>query len=198
MRSGNYITIKNLTYNGMNTQQPMEDRLWDYIDGLSSPTERSAIEILIASNREWQEKYAQLLHTHQLLNSSELEAPSMRFTKNVMEEISRYHVAPATKSYINKNIIRGIGAFFLTMIAGLFVYVLAQFKWSGGSSSGGSTSDPSMHLPSVDNLGLEKIDYSKAFNSTWVIAFMLIVVVMGWMLLDMYLQQKKNQSAKQS
>ena len=75
----------------------------------------------------------ELLHTHQLLNSSELEAPSMRFTKNVMEEISRYHVAPATKSYINKNIIRGIGAFFLTMIAGLFVYVLAQFKWSGGS-----------------------------------------------------------------
>ena len=177
----------------MNTQQPMEDRLWDYIDGLSSPTERSAIEILIASNREWQEKYAQLLHTHQLLNTSELEAPSMRFTKNVMEEISRYHVAPATKSYINKNIIRGIGAFFLTMIAGLFVYVLAQFKWSGGSSSG-SPSEPSVHLPSVDNLGLEKIDYSKAFNSTWVIAFMLIVVVMGWMLLDMYLQQKKNRT----
>jgi hypothetical protein len=171
----------------------MEDRLWDYIDGLSSPTERSVIDELIASNREWQEKYAQLLHTHQLLNSSELEAPSMRFTKNVMEEISRYHVAPATKSYINKNIIRGIGAFFLTMIAGLFVYVLAQFKWSGGSNSG-SASEPSMHLPSVDNLGLEKIDYSKAFNSTWIIAFMLIVVVMGWMLLDMYLQQKKNRT----
>lgn len=174
----------------MNTQQPMEDRLWDYIDGLSSPTERSAIETLIAENREWQQKYAELLHTHQLLNSSELEAPSMRFTKNVMEEISRYHVAPATKSYINKNIIRGIGAFFLTMITGLFVYVLAQFKWSGGGSS---TSGPSMRLPSVDNLGLEKINYSKAFNSTWVIAFMLIVVVMGWMLLDMYLQQKKQQ-----
>ena len=180
----------------MNTQQPMEDRLWDYIDGLSSPTERSAIETLIAENREWQEKYHQLLHTHQLLNNSELEAPSMRFTKNVMEEIGRYHVAPATKSYINKNIIRGIGAFFLTMLAGLFVYVLAQFKWSGGSSS--STSGPSLRLPSVDNLGLEKINYAKTFNSTWVIAFMLIVVVMGWMLLDMYLQQKKNQSAKQS
>ena len=186
------VTIKNLNYNGMNTQQPMEDRLWDYIDGLSSPTERSAIGILIAENREWQEKYHQLLHTHQLLSSSELEAPSMRFTKNVMEEISRYHVAPATKSYINKNIIHGIGAFFLTMIAGLFVYVLAQFKWSGSSSN--STSVPSMNLPSVDNLGLEKINYSKAFNSTWVIAFMLIVIVMGWMLLDMYLQQKKQQA----
>ncbi|HEY4290652.1 MAG TPA: hypothetical protein VGN00_26315 [Puia sp.] len=176
----------------MNTQQPMEDRLWDYIDGLSSPAERSVIDGLIASNREWQQKYAELLHTHQLLNSSELEAPSMRFTKNVMEEISRYHVAPATKSYINKNIIRGIGAFFLTMIAGLFVYVLSQFKWSGNSSSG-SASAPSLRLPSVDNLGLEKINYSKAFNSTWVIAFMLIVVVMGWMLLDMYLQQKRKQ-----
>jgi len=174
----------------MNTQQPMEDRLWDYIDGFCSPTERTAIETLIAENREWQQKYAELLHTHQLLNSSELEAPSMRFTKNVMEEISRHHVAPATRSYINKNIIRGIGAFFLTMIAGLFVYVLSQFKWSGGSGS--SSSVPSVRLPSVDNLGLEKINYAKAFNSTWVIAFMLIVIVMGWMLLDMYLQQKKN------
>jgi len=53
---------------------------------------------------------------------------------------------------------------------------------------------PSVRLPSVDNLGLEKINYSKAFNSTWVIAFMLIVIVMGWMLLDMYLQQKKNRT----
>src|ERR1700754_977462 len=150
MSYGNYIMIKNLTYSGMNTQQPMEDRLWDYIDGLSSPTGGSAIEILIASNREWQEKYAEVLHTQQLLNSSELEAPSMRFTRNVWEEIGSYHVAPATKSDINKNIIRGIGAFFLTMIAGLFVYVLSQFKWSGGRS--GSSSVPSMNLPSVDNL----------------------------------------------
>jgi len=177
----------------MNTQQPMEDRLWNYIDGGCSPAEKSAIESLIASNREWQEKYRELLNVHQLLNDSELEAPSMRFTKNVMEEISRYHIAPATKSYLNKNVIRGIGAFFLTMIAGLLTFVLSQFKWSSGTH----TSTSPIKLPSVDNLGLDKlnkIDYSKTFNSAWVIGFMLVLVVMGWVLLDMYIQQKKSQT----
>ena len=180
----------------MNTQQPMELRLWDYIDGISSPAEKSAIDGLIASNREWQDKYSELLNIHQLLKSSELEVPSMRFTKNVMEEISRYHVAPATKTYINKNIIRGIGAFFLTMITGLVVYCLGQVKWSGDSNS--TSFKPFIQLPSVDKLGLDKFSFAKAFNSTLVIGLMVIAAVMGWMLLDMYLQQKRSQSAKQS
>lgn len=178
----------------MNTQQPIEDRLWDYIDGISSPAEKSAIEELLASNREWQAKYSELLNIHQLLNRSELEAPSMRFTKNVMEEISRYQVAPATKSYINKNIIRSIGAFFLTMIAGLLAYCLGQFKWSGSNS----TSSPSIKLPSIGNLGLDKLNFAKTFNSAWFIGFMMIAMVMGWILLDMYLTQKKSQSRTQS
>ena len=168
----------------------MEDRLWNYIDGGCSPAEKSAIETLIASNREWQEKYRELLNIHQLLNASELEAPSMRFTKNVMEEISRYHIAPATRSYINKNVIRGIGAFFLTMIVGMLAFVFSQFKWSSGSQS-----SKSIKLPSANDLGLDqlnRIDYSKTFNSTWVIGFMLILIVMSWMLLDMYLQQKRR------
>ena len=181
----------NFHYTNMNTQQPMEDRLWNYIDGGCSPAEKSAIESLIASNREWQEKYRELLNLHQLLNESALEAPSMRFTKNVMEDISRYQIAPATRSYINKNVIRGIGTFFLTMIAGLLVFVISQFKWA----SGNPTSTSPIKLPSVNDLGLDqlnRIDYSKAANSSWVIGFMLILIVMGWIVLDMYIQQKKR------
>ena len=186
--------IKNLTYNRMNTQHPMEERLWDYIDGLSSLTERSAIETLIASNREWQEKYRELLNMHQLLNDSELEAPSMRFTKNVMEEISRYHVAPATKTYINKNIIRGIGAFFLSMIAGLLIFCFGQLKWSGGrgdSSANNFLNSAGNRLSNAGN-SLDKFNWSKMLNSPWIIAFMLVICVLGWTLLDMYLQQKKQ------
>ncbi len=58
----------------------MEDRLWDYIDGLSSPAEKYRVETLIAVNMEWQRKYKELLNVHQLMTGSELEAPSMRFT----------------------------------------------------------------------------------------------------------------------
>jgi hypothetical protein len=117
------------------------------------------------------------------MTGSELDAPSMRFTLNVMDEIARYQVAPATKSYINKNIIRGIGGFFLSLIIGLLIYIFARVKWSSAGSS-------SVKLPSVD-LGLDKLDFGKFFTSLPVTLFMLIAVVLGLVLLDMYLQQKK-------
>src|SRR5690348_18446687 len=95
-----------------------EQRLWDYIDGLSSPSEKTVIEQLLEASAEWKAKYHELLEVHQLMQSSELEQPSLRFTKNVMDEIARLQIAPATSSYINKNIVRGIGIFFITMIVG--------------------------------------------------------------------------------
>ena len=88
----------------MNTQHSPEERLWDYIDGISSPQEKTVIEQLLESDTEWKAKYSELLEVQGLLHSTELEAPSMRFTKNVMEEIAKLHIAPATKTYINKSI----------------------------------------------------------------------------------------------
>ena len=73
---------------------------------------------------EWKNKYHELLDVHQLMKTSGLEQPSMRFTKNVLEEIAKLHIAPATKNYINNKIIWGIGAFFITLIAGFIVYGL--------------------------------------------------------------------------
>jgi len=175
----------------MNTEQPMELRLWDYIDGHCSPSEKSAIEELLATNREWQQKHRELLNIQQLLSSSELEAPSMRFTKNVMEEIARYHVAPATKTYVNKNVIRGIGAFFVTMILGMLTFMITQFRWTS------STSGPDSLNQSIDKIGISRLDslnYSKLFNSTYISVFMLIAIISGLMLLDMYLQQRKNKA----
>jgi len=175
--------------NIMDTPIQMEERLWDYIDGLGSPAERSDIETLIAENIEWQHRYKELLNVHQLMDATELEAPSMRFTKNVMDEIARLHVAPATKTYINKNIIRSIGAFFLTMIAGFLVFCLGQFKWSGSGSS-------STFLPRYDlNLDtkMKEFNWSKLFNSGYTNVFMLVLVILGFVMLDMYLQRKKQQ-----
>lgn len=183
----NYVKINYLKATQMNTEQAMEDRLWDYIDGLGSPAERLAIDVLIAANQEWLRKYQELLAVNQLMIDSELDEPPMRFSKNVMEEIARYQVAPATKNYINKNIVRGIGAFFLTLIAGLVVYIFGQFKWSGNSSS---------HLVPSYNLNLEKFNWGKLFNSSYVTVFMLIAVVLGLILLDMYLRVKKQHASQ--
>lgn len=156
-----------------------EERLWEYIDGLSSQEEKTVIEQLLESNAAWKAKYKELLEVQQLLQSSELEAPSMRFTKNVMEEIAKLHIAPATRNYINKKIVWGIGAFFITLIVGFIAYGFGQIDWSAQGDT---------KLP-VD---LSKVDYSKMFSNNFVNAFMMINVILGLFLLDRYLANKRK------
>ncbi len=145
----------------------------------AADAERSAIEHLLQSNAEWKAKYHELLEVNQLLQSSELEHPSMRFTRNVMEEIAKLHIAPATKTYINKRIVWGIGIFFITMIAGFLVYGFGQIDWSVKGNSSVS-----------DYLG--KIDYGKFFNNTYMNVFMMINVVLGLFLIDRFLANKRK------
>jgi hypothetical protein len=159
----------------------MEDRLWDYIDGQADPEEKGFVEQLIATQEAWREKSHELLDLHRLMNSSlELEEPSMRFSRNVMEEIARYQIAPATKNYINKKIIYGIAGFFIAMILGFLIYGLGQVNWSA---------------PPTDPIGqyAGKIDWSKFFNNTYSNIFMMVNVVLGLMLLDMYLGKKRRE-----
>jgi magnesium-transporting ATPase (P-type) len=163
----------------------MEERLWSFIDGSASNEERSVIAKLVESRVEWKTKYQELLDVHTLLQSSELDAPSLRFTKNVMEEIAKLHIAPATRTYINKKIIWGIAWFFIAIITGFLVYGFGQMEWSSGNSS--TITDQ-----------FAKIDISKFFNNTWVNVFMMINLVLGLFLLDNYLSNKRKQFRKEA
>ncbi len=161
----------------------MELRLWDFIDGNSSANEKSFIEQLIATNLQWKTKYEQLLEVHQLIASNlELDQPSLRFSRNVMEEIGHYQIAPAAKTYINKKIIWGITIFFFTMILGILIYGLGQLNWTATSSSG-----------SIFPYKIPTIEWSKFFNNTYTTVFLMVNTVLGLMLLDMYLGKKKKQ-----
>lgn len=182
-----YNTIQPGKKNIMNNQQPAEERLWNYIDGVCSSEEKSAIEILIESNIEWQKKYRELLQLHQLINGTELEEPSMRFTKNVMEEISKHQVAPAAKNYIDKKIIWGIGSFFLIMIAGILIYAFSQIHFTSSGTSPVSSELVTKYNPA-------NVEWSKYFNTTYVSIFMMINVILGLVFFDKYLHRKKNQS----
>src|SRR4030095_12055177 len=113
----------------MNTNQQMEERLWNYIDGVNSEEEKSLIEKLLASDAAFKAKYQELLGLQQLLGKVELEEPSMRFTRNVMEEVAKYSVAKATSKYINKRIIWAIAAFFFIMIGAMLVYGFSLVNW---------------------------------------------------------------------
>ncbi len=163
----------------------IDDQLWEYIDGLASAEERSAVEQLLATDQQWKKKYLELLELHQLVQSSVLEEPSLRFTKNVMEEIAKYHIAPATKTYINNKIIWGLGIFFVTLFVGFLVYGFGQMDWNTTSNT---------NLP-VD---LNKVDYGKFFNNTYINVFMMVNVVLGLMLLDRYLASKKKKWQKEA
>lgn len=166
----------------MNTFSNIEETLWNYIDGTMRDEELAFVEELIRTNQEWRVKYAELMDVHQLLQDDiELEQPSMRFTQNVMEEISRLYITPATRNYINKNVIWGIGLFFLTTIFGLLIYGLGQIDWSQPSSG----NVPDMQMPAVD--------WSRMFSGTYVNVFIMVNIVLGLMLLDMYLTKKKQE-----
>ena len=156
-----------------------EERLWEYIDGTLSAEDSTAVEQLISTNNVWKAKYKELLEVNELLHSSELSAPSMRFTRNVMEEIGRLHIAPATNTYINNRIVWGLGIFFILMVIGFITYGLGQVDWK---SSDGSA------IP-VD---LQSIDYSKMFNNSFVNVFMMINVILGLILFDRFLSNKRK------
>jgi hypothetical protein len=172
----------------MNQEQNIEQQLWAYIDGISTNEERSVVEKLLQSNFEWKNKYHELLEVHQLIGSPELEQPSMRFTKNVMEKIAQYHIAPATKNYINKKIIWGIAGFFFTLIAVFLIYGFSQVEWTSATDS----------KYSIDLSRLSQVDYSKIFNNNFVNGFMMLNVLLGLVLLDRVLANKRKKFQKQA
>lgn len=162
----------------MNADQKMEEKLWLYIDGDLPGDEVAHVERLLEADAAWKAKYRELLEVSALLRASELDAPSMRFTRNVMEEISRMHIAPATRSYINRKIIWGIGMFFITMLAGILVYAFAQLSSGGETSEIGKT--------------LNQFDFSKLFSNTWVNVLLGANVILGLVFLDFYLSNRRE------
>lgn len=169
----------------MNTQHRMEERLWEYIDGTGTAGDKQQIEDLLQQHAEWREKYRELLEISQALKSSELEEPSLRFSKNIMEEIAKLHIAPATKTYINNRIILGIGLFFVSLLVAILVYGFSQMDWSSAESN--SIYDK-----------LSKVDISKFFNNSLINVFMMVNVLLGLVLVDNYLNNKRKQFRKEA
>ena len=167
----------------MDTQKNIEERLWDYLNGTLSEKEREEVEQLLRSNQQWQTIHEEIVSFDSLIRSSELEVPSLRFSKNVMDEIAKIQIAPATKSYINKKIIYSIAAFFLLIIGGSLIYMFTQLDYSAGSGS------------SIPNLDLSKysFDWKNYISPSMLNLFFVADAVIGIMLFDRYLNKKKRE-----
>ena len=165
--------------------EQMDIRLWEYMDGIATAPERTVIERLLQEDDAWKKRYAELLQLNQEIGSSELEQPSMRFTRTVMEEIARLHITPAARSYINNRIIWGIGLFFILMLAGILVYGFGQML-----SDPGDPGDISKNIP--------KMDFSRFFNNNLVNVLMMVNLVIGLFLFDNYLTGKRKKFRKEA
>jgi hypothetical protein len=190
MRSGKYMQIRCEKFDSPEVMfkikcmdQEMEKLIWEYIDGHLSPAEKTTVMQHLKEEAAWQTKFNELMAIHSILQKEDLEMPSLRFTKNVMEEITKYQVAPATKNYINKNVIRGIASIFLIMIGGLFICLARQIHWTGPSTG---------HLMPAYGLEVDKLNWGKLLNNTYVNIFVGINVILGLILFDKYKQGRKN------
>ena len=95
-------------------QYEIEQRIWAYLDGLDSPAERRETETLIVSNAVWKETYQKLLAMQFMFGDKELlEQPSMRFTKNIMDELATVEPAPKMQPLAKSWVVKLLGAFFI-------------------------------------------------------------------------------------
>jgi predicted PurR-regulated permease PerM len=161
-------------------QQQMEERLWNWLDGLSTEAEASQLQQMVETLPEWKATYAELLEVHQSLKADmELMQPSMRFTKNVMEQIATMGIKATTKSYLNNRIILGIGGIFVALISAIVVYAIGMVDWAAGSGRS-----------SLPKTGLEKVDWSFHFGSSFTTVSVIIIGLLCMVLLDQYLRPK--------
>lgn len=65
-----------------------EQLLWQYIEGACTPEEKILVADLIEKDAVWKEEWAMRKALHEQLPQVELEAPSMRFSQNIMDRIA--------------------------------------------------------------------------------------------------------------
>lgn len=164
----------------MQNEDNISQRLWQYIDGHCTAAEKAAIDQLLQENNTWQENYQALLQVQQLLQEVPLETPSLRFTKNVMESIALEHIAPATKNYINLNIIKALAAMFIGIITIFVIYAFLQVQFDFAPA------DDKTLLPAYD------FNYARLFNNNSINVVLILNMILGLFLLDQFLSTKKR------
>lgn len=158
--------------------KPIEERLWEYIDGASSPEEQKAIEQLLKTDAAVRQLHEEFLAISNSLKFAELDEPSMRFSKNVMEQVALEPAPKALHTKVDKRIINVISGFFIITLSGLVIFTLMQIDWKSGFN------EFSFNLPQVD--------WTKYFRSWMMQAFLLGDIILGFYMLDRWLHQRRH------
>ncbi len=115
--------------------KPIEERLWDYIDGTANAEEHAEMEQMLKTNSKVQHLYSELILMSTELQMLELDEPSMRFTQDVMDKVGLEPAPKALQTKIDQRIIIAIGGFFAASIGAVLVYAISQIQWTYGTLS---------------------------------------------------------------
>lgn len=159
-----------------------EDRLWDYIDGLSTAEERLAIEQLLHSNATIRLKYEELMALHDQLTKMELDEPGMGFKNRVMEQVLAGPHPVSLKTRVDKRIINAIAAFFVITIGSMLIYILSQVNWNAG----GSIKLPAFKMPQVN--------WSFFSGSSFTLFSLSVIVVLALLLIDKMVTARRKEA----
>lgn len=155
----------------------IEQQLWDYIDGNLKGLAKKAIEEKIESDPEIKSQYEDLLNLNSVFAGLDLDEPSMSFTRNVMESVALEHAPIAMKTQVDKNIIYGIGGFFMISLLAVFGYVLYNSNIS---------------LPKFDLDANLNFNLNKYITPTVLYSFLFVDLVIGLVFLDQFLRKKMH------
>jgi anti-sigma factor RsiW len=161
----------------------IEEKIQDYIDGFCDENEAAEIERNIAVNAAWKATYASLSEINRVLQSDfEPMEPSMRFSKNVMEQIAGLKIAKPTRQYLNPVVIWLIGGILVTMLVFIIGYAVSLADWS---ATGGTTT---LKIPEVQ---MPAVNWGSYINNNTTMLFLLLNTVLGFALFDKWLRRKK-------
>ncbi|PZP49074.1 MAG: hypothetical protein DI598_08700 [Pseudopedobacter saltans] len=164
--------------------------LWRFFHKDLSEQESVSVQQMLDRNEDWLNAYTQLSESENQLFALDIEMPSMRFSKNVMEAIGAEHVARPVKSYINTKIIKALGWGFVTIIVACLVYAFSQVKWISNSS----TESKPMELPKMPRID---VNWNFTQGGTWLYVFFAIVLVCIFVIVDKFLHSKRQYKTQQ-
>ncbi len=161
--------------------KPIEERLWDFIDGTCNAEEKLSVEKLLQADPAMKQLYEEFLSLSSNLKAMELDEPSMRFTQNVMDLVALEPAPRALQTKVDKRIIYGIGSFFVITLTALLGYALSQIDFNT------SRFDLSFQMP--------VIEWSKYFGPAFMQGSLIAIVILSLITVDRVMQYRKNMSA---
>ena len=115
-----------------------EQQIWRFIDGECSPEEAARMTKRIAEDPAFRAAVAERRALHQQLGKLPTEQPSLRFVRNVMEQLTPLYVPLHIRSLISTRQLK----IWLSGAGILFALLISLPFWTPNASAGNSALDP--------------------------------------------------------